>query len=76
MKLNKYRLAWLVGIAAMLLAFILNLQFGSVPLSFKEVLTGLRSFNNEEVSMTSIIGHYCRFGACHGGSATPDLNQK
>jgi iron complex transport system permease protein len=55
MKLNKYRLAWLVGIAAMLLAFILNLQFGSVPLSFKEVLTGLRSFNNEEVSMTSRI---------------------
>ncbi len=48
-------MAWLVGIAAILLAFILSLQFGSVPLSLREVLTGLRSFNDEEVNMTSRI---------------------
>ncbi|UGA57787.1 FecCD family ABC transporter permease [Vibrio sp. VB16] len=55
MILNKYRVAWLVGIAAILLAFMLSLQFGSVPLSLREVLTGLRSFNDEEVNMTSRI---------------------
>jgi len=55
MILNKYRMAWLVGIAAILLAFILSLQFGSVPLSLREVLTGLRFFNDEEVNMTSRI---------------------
>ncbi|RXJ71542.1 ABC transporter permease [Veronia nyctiphanis] len=39
----------------MLLAFILNLQFGSVPLSFAEVLAGLRAFGEDEMNMTSRI---------------------
>ncbi|WP_017107814.1 iron chelate uptake ABC transporter family permease subunit, partial [Vibrio tasmaniensis] len=39
----------------MLLAFMMSLQFGSVPLSFKEVLIGLSSFTDPMPDMTSRI---------------------
>ncbi|MFD2177204.1 FecCD family ABC transporter permease [Veronia pacifica] len=39
----------------MLLAFVMSLQFGSVPLSLYDVLTGFRAFNQEEISFTSRI---------------------
>lgn len=39
----------------MLLAFVMSLQFGSVPLTFKEVMIGLSSFNEAEPDMTSRI---------------------
>lgn len=55
MKINKYRVAWLAGLSAMLLAFVMSLQFGSVPLSLYDVLTGFRAFNQEEISFTSRI---------------------
>ncbi|MBF4275416.1 iron ABC transporter permease, partial [Vibrio anguillarum] len=50
MKIQKYRMAWLVGIAAMLFAFSMSLQFGAVPLTWNDVLVGLLSFNDEEIS--------------------------
>ncbi len=48
-------MAWLVGIAAMLFAFSMSLQFGAVPLTWNDVLVGLLSFNDEEISMASRI---------------------
>ncbi|CZF80668.1 Hemin transport system permease protein HmuU [Grimontia celer] len=39
----------------MLIAFVLSLQFGTVPLSLAQVLEGLSSFNEDDVSMTSRI---------------------
>ncbi len=39
----------------MLLAFMMSLQFGSVPLSFKEVIVGLSSFTDPTPDMTSRI---------------------
>ncbi|WP_281546319.1 iron ABC transporter permease [Grimontia sp. SpTr1] len=39
----------------MLIAFVLSLQFGTVPLSLEQVLEGLGSFNEDDASMTSRI---------------------
>ncbi|WP_038196314.1 FecCD family ABC transporter permease [Vibrio nigripulchritudo] len=39
----------------MLVSFVFSLKFGSVSLSLDEVLAGLRTFNDEEMSMTSRI---------------------
>ncbi|NGN97636.1 iron ABC transporter permease [Grimontia sp. S25] len=39
----------------MLIAFVLSLQFGTVPLSLGQVLEGLSSFNEDDASMTSLI---------------------
>ena len=44
-----------MGISAMLLAFMMSLQFGSVPLSFREVMVGLISFNDPSPDMASRI---------------------
>ena len=44
-----------MGISAMLLAFMMSLQFGSVPLSFREVIVGLISFNDPSPDMASRI---------------------
>ncbi|CCO45674.1 putative ABC-type Fe3+-siderophore transport system, permease component [Vibrio nigripulchritudo SOn1] len=55
MKLSKYQMAWWLGGSAMLVSFVFSLKFGSVSLSLDEVLAGLRTFNDEEMSMTSRI---------------------
>lgn len=55
MKITKYQLAWLLGISAMLISFVFSLKFGSVPLSFDDVIEGLRSFNGNDMSMNSRI---------------------
>ncbi|WP_325895455.1 FecCD family ABC transporter permease [Grimontia sp. NTOU-MAR1] len=39
----------------MLIAFVLSLQFGTVPLSLGQVLEGLISFNEDDASITSRI---------------------
>lgn len=55
MKFSKYRAAWLLGASAMLVSFVLSLQFGSVPLSLAEVAEGLGGFYEDDVSITSRI---------------------
>lgn len=55
MILNKYQVAWIVGIIAMLSTFIFSLQFGSTSLSLKQVLTGLSAFNDDQMEMSSRI---------------------
>ncbi|WP_434362971.1 iron ABC transporter permease [Parasalinivibrio latis] len=39
----------------MLISFVFSLKFGSVPLSFDDVIEGLRSFNGNDMSMNSRI---------------------
>ncbi|WP_367989071.1 FecCD family ABC transporter permease [Vibrio sp. NTOU-M3] len=54
-KLSKYQFAWLLGISALLFAFAFSLKCGAVSISINEVFAGLRSFNQEDASMTSRI---------------------
>ncbi|MDD1780202.1 iron ABC transporter permease [Enterovibrio sp. ZSDZ35] len=55
MTVNNYRVAWSVGLLVLLIAFLASLQFGSVPLTIRDVLTGLQSLYDEEMSITSRI---------------------
>lgn len=54
-KLSKYQFAWLLGISALLISFAFSLKCGAVSISINEVFAGLRSFNQEDASMTSRI---------------------
>lgn len=46
---------WLLGGAALLVVFTLSLVLGSTTLSMDELLIGLRSFGDDDMSMTSRI---------------------
>lgn len=55
LKLNTHQLMWLFGLIVLTLMFLLSLRFGSITLSLSEVLTGLMSFGDEQMEMTSRI---------------------
>lgn len=55
LKLNTHQLMWLVGLVALIMVFLLSLRFGSITFSLSEVLTGLLSFGDEQMEMTSRI---------------------
>ena len=55
LRLNTHQLMWLVGLFALIVVFLLSLRFGSITFSLSEVLTGLLSFGDEQMEMTSRI---------------------
>ncbi|MDP2570741.1 FecCD family ABC transporter permease [Vibrio penaeicida] len=55
MKSHSYSIMWLLGGAALLVVFTLSLVLGSTTLSMDELFIGLRSFGDDDMSMTSRI---------------------
>ncbi|WP_104398806.1 FecCD family ABC transporter permease [Vibrio penaeicida] len=55
MKVYSYSVMWLLGGAALLVVFTLSLVLGSTTLSMDELFIGLRSFGDDDISMTSRI---------------------
>lgn len=55
LKRANHQLLWLVGLVALIVMFLLSLRFGSLTFSSREVLTGLMSFGDEQMAMTSRI---------------------
>ena len=51
----KYLLAWLVGVFALVTGFMLSIKFGSVTLSFSDLVSALAELSRDELSITSRI---------------------